>query len=142
MSVYLLDVNLLIALCDPMHLHHEAAHHWFGAVGRSAWATCPITENGFVRIASHPTYPNRPGDAPAVLAILRHFCTDAGHHFWSDSVSLGDILLPGASFIHSQVTDLYLLGLAVAQSGRLATFDRRIPLGVVRGGAAAVELIA
>jgi predicted nucleic acid-binding protein len=64
--VYLLDVNVLLALCDPLHVHHAAAHRWFAAVGRFAWATCPITENGFVRIAAHRSYPNRPGDAAVV----------------------------------------------------------------------------
>jgi toxin-antitoxin system PIN domain toxin len=141
MTVYLLDVNLLIALCDPMHLHHQAAHDWFAAVGRAAWATCPMTENGFVRIASHPGYPNRPGDAPAVLEILRRFCAAAGHHFWTDSISLRDALLPGASFVHAQLTDLYLLALAANQAGKLATFDRRIPTGAVRGGAEALAPI-
>lgn len=141
MTVFLLDVNLLLALSDPMHMHHETAHHWFASVGRAAWATCPITENGFVRIASHPRYPNRPGDAPAVLDILRRFCADAGHQFWSDNVSLRDVVLPGASFTHTPITDMYLLALAVAYSGKLATFDQRIPTGIVRDGAAALELI-
>jgi predicted nucleic acid-binding protein len=56
-----------------MHIHHEAAHRWYGSIGRYNWATCPITENGFVRIASNPRYPNRPGNVSAVLAILRRF---------------------------------------------------------------------
>ena len=71
MTIYLLDINLLLALTDPMHVHHELSHQWFAKKGRKAWATCPLTENGFVRIASHPNYPNRPGDVPAVLSILR-----------------------------------------------------------------------
>lgn len=141
MTVFLLDVNLLLALSDPMHVHHEAAHHWFAAVGRFAWATCPITENGFIRIASHPRYPNRPGDAPAVLAILRRFCADSGHQYWHDIVSLRDSILPGASFTHNHVTDIYLLALATAQSGKLATFDRHIPTSVIAGGADALEVI-
>ncbi|MDO9124550.1 MAG: VapC toxin family PIN domain ribonuclease, partial [Deltaproteobacteria bacterium] len=62
MTTYLLDVNLLLALSDPMHIHHELAHRWFAEKGHQAWATCPLTENGFIRIASHPNYPNRPGD--------------------------------------------------------------------------------
>jgi uncharacterized protein len=83
MTVYLLDVNVLLALSDPMHVHHLATHHWFAAVGQFAWATCPLTENGFIRVASHPSYHNRPGDAMAVLAILRQFCAADGHRFWS-----------------------------------------------------------
>ncbi len=94
MTAYLLDVNLLLALSDPVHVHHEAAHRWFGETGRQAWATSPITENGFLRVASHPNYPNRPGDVPVVLAILRQFCEAEGHHFWSDEISIRDILEP------------------------------------------------
>ena len=142
MTIYLLDVNVLLALSDPMHVHHEAAHRWFAARGQSAWATCPITENGFVRIASHPNYPNRPGDAPAVLSILRQFCAEAGHHFWTADVSLRDVLQPGVLITHTQVTDIFLLGLAVHKGGKLATFDRRIVPTAVVGGREALELIA
>lgn len=142
MRAYLLDVHVLLALSDPMHVHHDAAHHWFAAKGRAAWATCPITENGFVRVASHPSYPNRPGDAPAVLAILRQFCAANGHHFWPASVSLRDLLRPGILITHSQVTDVFLLGLAVHSGGWLATFDRHIPRAAVPGGGEALEVIA
>jgi uncharacterized protein len=141
-SVFLLDINLLLALSDPMHVHHEAAHRWFMAVGSRAWATCPLTENGFVRIASHPRYPNRPGDVPAVLAILRQFCAPAEHHFWSEDISVRDMIQPGAVITHAHVTDVYLLGLAVHKGGKLATLDRRIPSAAVRGGDEALELIA
>jgi predicted nucleic acid-binding protein len=88
MTTYLLDVNVLIALSDPMHLHHDAAHRWFGSHGKESWATCPITENGFVRIASHPSYPNRPGDTPVVLSLLRQMCAVEGHHFWPDGITI------------------------------------------------------
>jgi len=142
MSSYLLDINVLLALSDPMHLHHDAAHRWFAAVGSPSWATCPLTENGFVRIASHPSYPNRPGDAPAVLSLLHQLCALAGHVFWPAAVSMRDILQPGAAFTHSQVTDLYLLGLASERGGKLATFDQRITPTAVRGAAAALELIS
>ena len=141
MTAYFLDVNVLLALSDPTHVHHDAAHRWFAGKGRSAWATCPITENGFVRVASHPSYPNRPGDAPAVLAILRQFCAVEGHRFWSDDVSLRDVLRPGAVVTHTQITDVFLLGLAVHKGGGLATFDERIPTATVQGGAKALELV-
>ena len=85
---YLLDINLLIALTDPMHVHHESAHQWFAAKGSEAWATCPLTQNGFVRITSHPNYPNRPGDVPAVISILRQVCKSPGHHFWAENQSI------------------------------------------------------
>lgn len=141
MSIYLLDVHVLLALSDPMHLHHEAAHSWFAGGPSSGWATCPITENGFVRIASHPSYPNRPGNSPVVLALLRTLCTAEGHHFWPDALSLRTMLDEHRLFTHTQVTDLYLLGLAVAQGGKLATFDNRIAADTITGGAAALELI-
>jgi uncharacterized protein len=140
-TTYLLDVNLLLALSDPMHVHHEAVHRWFADRGHQSWATCPITENGFVRIASHPNYPNRPGDVVAVLAILRMLCEAQGHQFWEEDVSILDILEPGAIVTHAQITDVYLAGMAVHKNGRLATLDQRIPAGAVRGGREAVELI-
>ncbi|HSB79852.1 MAG TPA: TA system VapC family ribonuclease toxin [Candidatus Methylomirabilis sp.] len=138
---YLLDVNLLLALTDPMHLHHNAAHRWFGETGQTAWATSPLTENGFVRVASHPAYPNRPGDVPVVLAILRELCAGAGHLFWSDDISLRDVLDPSVILTHAQITDAYLLGLAAHNGGRLATLDRHLPVNAVRGGQTALELI-
>jgi toxin-antitoxin system PIN domain toxin len=141
MTPYLLDVNVLLPLVDPRHIHHAAAHQWFGDKARLTWATCPITENGFVRVLSQPAYPNRPGDASTVLAVLRELCAAEGHEFWSDDVSLRDVVQPDAVITHRHVTDVYLLGLAIHHGGRLATFDGRISTAVIRGGAAAVELI-
>jgi len=142
MIPYLLDVNVLLALSDPMHVHHEAAHRWFAEKGSQAWATCPITENGFVRVASHPKYANRPGDMPVVLAILRRFCGAAGHQFWPDDISLRDVLRPDVVLTHAQLTDAYLLALAVHKGGKLASLDQHIPAAAVPGGADALELIA
>lgn len=141
MTAYLLDVNVLLALHDRYHAHHVAAHRWFADRGRNAWATCPLTENGFVRIASQPSYPNPPGDTQAVLAGLRSFCASGGHRFWPDDVSLRDVLAPDAPATHRHVTDLYLLALAARRGGWLATFDGRIPTSAVAGGAGALELI-
>jgi toxin-antitoxin system PIN domain toxin len=141
MTTYLLDVNLLLALIDPMHVHDESAHRWFAKKGWQAWTTCPLNENGFIRIASHPNYPNRPGDITAVLAILRQLCETPGHHFWSGDISIPQVLEPDAIITHVQVTDVYLLGLAVHKRGKLATLDQRIPVDAVRGGRKALELI-
>ncbi|HEY7036503.1 MAG TPA: TA system VapC family ribonuclease toxin [Thermomicrobiales bacterium] len=141
MTDHLLDVNVLLALCDPMHVHHEATHRWFAAVGRFAWATCPITENGFVRVGSHPSYPNRPGDAAAVLEILRQFCAADEHRFWAADLSIRDLLKSGTAITHTQVTDLYLLGLAVRNGGKLATLDRRISADAVDSGGGALVLL-
>ncbi len=142
MTVYLLDVNVLIALSDPMHIHHNVVHYWFASTGQRAWATCPITENGFVRIASHPNYPNRPGDFPVVLAMLRQFCAVPGHHFWPGEVSLRTMLKPEVLIPHSQITDIFLLGLAAYKGGKLATLDQRIATPLIEGGSAALELIS
>ena len=141
MTTYLLDVNLLLALSDPMHVHHEVAHRWFADAGSQSWATCPLTENGYVRVASHPSYPNRPGDVSAVLAILHRFCAADGHQFWAEDVSIRKLLLPDVVLTHAHVTDVYLLGLAVRKGGKLATLDRRIPIVAVHGGAEAIEVI-
>jgi toxin-antitoxin system PIN domain toxin len=140
-TVHLLDVNVLLALADPLHVHHEAAHSWFASRGRRRWATCPVTENGFVRIASHPSYPNRPGEASVALDLLRGMCATDGHSFWSDSISLRDTSSSDTSLTHGRVTDVYLLALAVSNRGRLATLDQHIPAGVIPGGPAAIEVI-
>ena len=141
MTTYLLDINLLIALSDPMHIHHESAHRWFAEKGQQDWATCPITENGFIRIVSHPNYPNRPGDVATVLAIFRRLCEARGHHFWSEDISILQIVEPDVIITHAQLTDVYLLGLSVHKRGKLATFDRRIMTDAVRKGRKALELI-
>lgn len=142
MTVYLLDVNVLLALSDPIHVHHDAAHRFFAAAARHAWASCPITENGFVRIASHPRYPNRPGDVAAVLALLRQLCSLDGHQFWADDISVRDALLPGAIVTHAHITDTYLLALAAQRGGMLATLDQGIASSAVQDGQHALQLIA
>ena len=134
MSSHLLDVNVLLALADPQHIHHDAAHAWFARHAPDGWATCPITENAFIRIASHPNYPNRPGDAQVVIELLRRTCARDGHRFWPDTVSLRDSVKRDHALTHGQLTDVYLLALAVANGGRLVTLGRRIPAASVDGG--------
>jgi hypothetical protein len=129
----LLDVNLLVALFDPDHVHHEAAHRWFGAEKARGWATCPLTENGLIRVLSNPAYSTAP-ERPASLAERLRAFRSSGHHvFWSDDASLCDASLFALSVSHRQLTDVYLLGLARSHDGCLATFDRSIPLKAVRG---------
>lgn len=123
---YLLDVNVLIALFDPKHAHHEAAHNWFVSSSLSL-ASCPITENGFVRILSNNAY--RYLDVtPAQAALgLQRLCEHPGHVFWSDTISLRDDLSAVADLTTPQrVTDFYLAALARSYGGRLATLDQRI----------------
>jgi uncharacterized protein len=87
---FLLDVNVLIALIDPTHVGHDAAHHWFRATGAGSWATCPITENGVIRIVGHPRYPNSAGSPAAAAPIVARLRTLPGHVFWHDDFSLLD----------------------------------------------------
>jgi toxin-antitoxin system PIN domain toxin len=137
-SVALLDVNVLVALFDPAHFHHEEAHLWFGRNRKRGWATCPLTINGCIRVLSNPAYPTIEARPAEVVAGLRTFCASPDHHFWSDSVSLLDesLFRPQKIGGHQKITDAYLLGLAVRNHGRLATFDRAIPLEAVNGAGA------
>jgi len=130
----LLDVNVIIALLDSGHVMHRAASLWLAKHQEQGWATTPITENGVVRIMSQPAYPNhRP--AAQVAERLAEACEHASHQFWPEAVSL---LKPGLIDWHRllgprQITDCYLLALAVAQGGRLVSFDQRITVDLVRG---------
>ena len=140
---YLLDVNVLIALIDPGHVAHNAAHGWFQASGHRAWATCPLTENGVIRIVGNPKYPNTPGSPAAATGIVKALRALPGHRFWPDDLSLVDAIHVDASHIltSAQVTDTYLLALARSKEGKLATLDRRLITTAVRGGKAALHLI-
>src|SRR5215469_13188840 len=127
----LLDVNVIIALLDPDHAFHDRAHNWWTANAKQGWASCPLTENGVVRIMSNPAYSRQASFAPGdLIGRLRKFVERSNHEFWPDDVSLRDETIFSASHIHSSrlITDLYLLALAVRHQGRLATFDRGIPL--------------
>lgn len=141
--VYLLDVNVLIALVDPTHVQHDAAHDWFARVGHKAFATCPLTENGLIRIVGHPKYPNSPGPPSAVLPSLAAIRGLEGHRFWPDKLSIADPAFFATSLLssHSRVTDSYLLALAHAHRGRLATMDQKLATEVVHDGDGALELI-
>jgi hypothetical protein len=140
---HLLDVNVLIALIDPAHLDHDKVHAWFASTGRASFATCPITENGLLRIVGHPKYPNSPGPPSAVAAALVAMRSLPGHVFWPDSISLlgSDLVAPSILSSHSRVTDGYLLALARANQGRLATMDRRLAVEVVAEGRSSLDLI-
>ncbi len=133
--IALLDVSLLIALFDPDHVHHEAAHDWFADHESEGWATCPLTQNGFVRILANPRYPAEPWRPVDLLDHLRQFCAHKRHVLWTDSISLTDTRYFNIAVIrgHRQISDIYLLGLAKKMGGYLATFDAGIPLSAVVG---------
>jgi uncharacterized protein len=140
---FLLDVNVLIALIDPSHVGHDAAHNWFRQVGAASWATCPLTENGVIRVVGHPKYPNSPGSPAAVAPFVTRLRALPGHVFWKDDLSLvaSDLVDVDQIMTPGQVTDAYLLGLAVTNRGQLATFDRRLSTKAVRRGRAALHVI-
>ena len=129
----LLDVNVLIALFDAEHIHYETAHSWFGSRACGSWSTCPLTENGFVRIVANPSYPGRRTTVADAAERLRIFCKTDDHVFWPDSLSLRERehLTAGAIRGYRQITDVYLLALAVHNDGVLATFDDSIPIAAV-----------
>lgn len=140
---YLLDVNVLIALVDPSHVAHDDAHSWFSREGHSSWATCPITENGVVRILGNPKYPNSPGSPAVVARIIEQLRALPGHCFWTGDFSLvaSDAVDASRILTSAQVTDTYLLALAKLRGGKLATFDRRLSVDAVKNGKAALHLI-
>lgn len=143
MTAFLLDVNVLIALLDPTHVHHGDAHKWFSAKGRKAWATCPLTENSVLRILGDQRYPNSAGNPAAVAELLDEFFSLPGHVFWADDISILDRrqLDPSRILTSQQVTDTYLLALAHAHAGQLATLDRRLITDAVKSGSQALHLI-
>ena len=133
-AAHLLDVNAVIALIDPLHVHHDRAHQWFAARGDAIWHTCPIVQNGVVRVVSHPRYPNSQ-PAPVVMASLASLAARDDHVFLPDSVSLLDSSVHTERLLaSSQVTDSYLLHLAASHDALLATFDTRIVTTAVPSG--------
>lgn len=139
--IALLDISVLIARADPGHQFHARASSWLRKQRQLEIATCPLTENGFLRIYGHSTYPGGPGspeDAAKDLAILRN---RSDHRFLPDAISLltREVSLKGAGA--SQLTDLYLLALAVHHSAKFVTLDNRVPLQLVQGGKSALVVI-
>ncbi len=138
----LLDINVLIALHDRDHIHHLRAASWFETNITNGWASCPLTQNGCLRIMSQPAYTHAQ-PLHQLMVMLQRSTSTPHHEFWPDSLSL----LSQAHFnsmqmhSHSQLTDLYLLALAVQHGGRLVSFDQRIPLGSVNGASNAHLLI-
>jgi uncharacterized protein len=130
----LLDVNVLIALLDADHSLHARATQWFASHAREGWASCPITQNGCVRVMSHPGYPHAL-PVRTVVERLAEASAGAFHEFWPDDISLLDARVADSGRIHGprQITDVYLLALAVRHAGRFVTFDASISLDAVRG---------
>ena len=133
----LLDVNMLLALFDSGHTMHRKAASWWKANDAGGWASCPLTQNGFLRIASQRRY-QRPVALPDAIRLLQSWAVPPRHEFWPDDLSIVDnsIVEHTRLLTHAQITDIYLLALAVKHGGRLVTLDRGLPLAAVRGAEA------
>ena len=140
--IALLDASVLVALGDAGHVHGDAALRFFAREAvAGGWATCPTTENAFLRILSHPSYPRTLGSTTEARRVLARLLAAPGHQFWPDDLTLTDERLhpqlPGSKHL----TDHFLLALAVKHGGRLATFDTGINSALVPGGPAALHVI-
>ena len=138
----LFDVNLLVAMLDEEHAHHGRAQLWWAANRANGWASCPLTQNGFLRVVSQPKYSN-----PITLTFAHDFLgqqiASTDHAFWPDDISLLDAALVDSSRLldSTQVTDSYLLALALQRGGKLATFDTRLVTDAVINGPKALHVI-
>lgn len=125
---FLLDLNVLIALLSEEHEHHRKANMWFGSLMNDEWGLCPLTEAGFIRIMTNPAARFGGNGLRAATAVLRDLAARAGYRFWPIAGSWASLTVPFAAriFGHLQVTDAYLLGLAIKENGVLVTFDKGI----------------
>lgn len=141
-QIFLLDVNVLLALLDPLHSHHGQAHDWFAGHGQ-AWASCAITLNGALRIMAHPGYSNPLATVAQAADLLADLCRHPGHRFWPGDLNLLTSARVDRSRLATpnQITDTWLLALAVHHGGHLATFDRRLATNAIDGGAQALHVI-
>ena len=137
----LFDANLLIALGDHDHEHHDAAVAFHAKVSADGWVTCPLTENAFLRIIGHPNYPKGPGSPETARELLNMLTLQRGHEFWPDSISFCDKRAFPELPSSKHLADYYLLALAAQRGASLATFDRRIDPALVKGGLDAYYVI-
>lgn len=132
----LLDINVLIALFDANHIFNDRAHMWLEGQSNSGIASCPLSENGLVRILSTPNYSRKIRlTPPEVIRRLRAFFETQDHCRIDDSISLTDATRFNATHLlgSKQITDIYLLGLATHHGLKLATFDGNILIQAVNG---------
>ncbi|MFQ3670560.1 MAG: TA system VapC family ribonuclease toxin [Verrucomicrobiia bacterium] len=140
--MHLLDVNVLIALGDSNHPHRAAALRFFEAFATvDGWATCPLTENAFIRILGGQGYLGGPGSTGEALRLLKALVAAPGHQFWPDDLSLTHSGTFPSLPVSRHLTDLYLLALAVKHGGRFATLDLEIDPSLIPGGPAALYCI-
>jgi len=125
---YLLDLNALIAFADHDHERHQAIQKWFLSSGKADWGVCPLTEAGFIRITTNPAYRPMARTTAQATAVLADFATHPGYRYWpiTEKWTVLTAHFSARLFGHQQVTDAYLLGLAVRERGVLVTFDKGI----------------
>ena len=140
MKPFLLDANVLVALFWRSHMQFRAANRWFGENRQAGIRTCPITQAGFVRIVSHPRFSADHMTVAGAREALNSLLIQPEHEFWPDNLQLSEAVdLGGPVTGHQQITDTYLVALAIANGGRLATFDRGVL--ALPGAKGIVELI-
>lgn len=123
---YLLDINVLLALAWPSHVHHTQAQRWFAQKGAAGFRTCPLTQIGFIRICINPRFTPGAVSPKEALLLLEHIIALPNHEFWPDDLPLSQAVKDHPIVGHRQVTDAYLLALATARGGVLASFDRAL----------------
>jgi toxin-antitoxin system PIN domain toxin len=128
MTAFLLDANVLIALMWRGHADHDRVQNWFTRHSAQGWATCPFTQAAFVRIVSNPAFSSHAVPPVEAIARLTTNLSHPKHQFWADDLILADALRQFADRLvgHQQITDAYLLGLAIRKKGKLATLDRGV----------------
>jgi uncharacterized protein len=127
MSQHLLDVNVLLAMAWPRHSAHAAVQKWLARHAKEGWASCPVTQAGFVRIISNPAFSRDALSPKQALALLVSNLEHPNHHFWPDSLPVSEALTMVAGVVgHNQITDAYLLALAISRKGTLVTLDRSV----------------
>jgi toxin-antitoxin system PIN domain toxin len=144
LTAYLLDVNVLLAMAWPQHSGHSAVQRWLAREGRKGWASCPFTQSGFVRIISNPAFSRDALSPEQALSLLHTNLEHPSHRFWPATLTVNEAMAKVAEIVgHQQITDAYLLGLAIHNKGRLATLDRRATSLLPRNGSGKsdIELI-
>lgn len=143
MKPALLDVNVLTALLWPAHEHHDAAHRWFAARGRAGWATCALTQLAFVRVTSNPAFSRDALSPREAAALLADNLAHPAHQFWTDELSVPAAIKGVETRLqgYRQLTDAYLMALAVERKSVLATFDQGLRTLASATGASAIELV-
>lgn len=122
----LLDLNVLIALTDDDHQHYERGWAWLRSSGQQSWGICPLTEAGYVRVTTNPAAHSGARTLAKSSAVLRELMREPGYCFWSITESWTTLTAAFSDriFGHRQVTDAYLLGMAIKENGVLVTFDK------------------